>query len=158
MVATSADGVSENVTKVHPHKIGFLTAADFSKLGPDDFRLFRELLAGQKPTVPAIRPAHQQRAVEAAIKHFRDDGNSKGKLIHPCGSGKSLSAYWISEALSPKCVLIAVPSLSLVRQTLGTWTRESLARNHDMEWLAVCSDQDVSKSDDPSMKSGGPRD
>ena len=153
LVCTSADGISERVTQAHPHKLGFLTAAEFSKPGPNEFRCFRELLAGEKPSFRPSNPRpHQQRAVENAINYFKDGGQTRGKLIHPCGSGKSLSAYWISEALSSKCVLIAVPSLSLVRQTLGTWTKEALARNQQMEWLAVCSDEDVSRFDDPAMK------
>ncbi|MGD9667848.1 MAG: Helicase associated domain protein [Hyphomicrobiaceae bacterium] len=153
IVATSANGISDRVHKAHPHKLAFLTAADFTSLGPDDFRCFRELLQGEKPTFQPWSPRpHQRSAVAAAIKHFKDAGNTRGKLIHPCGSGKSLTAYWISEALSSKTVLIAVPSLSLVRQTLGSWTRESVANSRDMKWLAVCSDQDVSKSDDPAMR------
>ena len=133
LVCTSADGVSERVTQAHPHKLGFLTAAEFSKLGPEEFSSFGKVLAGEKPTYRPTSPRpHQRRAVDNAVKHFKDGGNTRGKLIHPCGSGKSLSAYWIGEALSAKAVLIAVPSLSLVRQTLGTWTREALARSHDM--------------------------
>ena len=44
----------------------------------------------------------------------------------PCGTGKSLTAYWIAEALTAKTILVAVPSLALVRQSLADWTRESL--------------------------------
>ena len=45
----------------------------------------------------------------------------------PCGTGKSLTAYWIAEALKAKTILVAVPSLALVRQSLTDWTREFLA-------------------------------
>ena len=48
--------------------------------------------------------------------------------------------------------MISVPSLSLVKQTLSAWTRESLANEIKMEWIAVCSDQDVSINDDPSCQ------
>ena len=120
LVCTSADGVSERVTQAHPYKLGFLTAAELSKLGPEQFRRFRELLAGEKPTFrPTSSRPHQLRAVENAVKHFKMREQTRGKLIHPCGSGKSLSAYWISEALSPKSVLIAVPSLSSCSPDVG---------------------------------------
>ena len=46
--------------------------------------------------------------------------------IMPCGTGKSLTAYWIAEALKAKLILVAVPSLALVRQSLTDWTREFL--------------------------------
>jgi superfamily II DNA or RNA helicase len=103
------------------------TALPAAKLGADVS--FRELLAGEKPTFQLTRTRpHQQRAVENAIKHFKDGGNARGKLIHPCGSGKSLTAYWISEALSHKTVLIAVPGLYLAFRSSMTGWRGPLTR------------------------------
>jgi predicted helicase len=32
----------------------------------------------------------------------------------PCGTGKSLTAFWIAEKLAAKTIVIAVPSLALV--------------------------------------------
>ena len=61
----------------------------------------------------------------------------------PCGTGKSLTAYWIAEALTAKTILVAVPSLALVRQSLADWTREFLAHNVVPDWLCVCSDETV---------------
>jgi predicted helicase len=61
----------------------------------------------------------------------------------PCGTGKSLTAYWIAEALKAKTILVAVPSLALVRQSLADWTREFLAHNVLPDWLCVCSDESV---------------
>jgi predicted helicase len=61
----------------------------------------------------------------------------------PCGTGKSLTAYWIAEALKAKTILVAVPSLALVRQSLADWTREFLAHDVLPDWLCVCSDESV---------------
>ncbi len=61
----------------------------------------------------------------------------------PCGTGKSLTAYWIAEALKAKTILVAVPSLALVRQSLTDWTREFLARDIVPDWICVCSDETV---------------
>ncbi len=61
----------------------------------------------------------------------------------PCGTGKSLTAYWIAEALKAKTILVAVPSLALVRQSLTDWTREFLAHGVKPDWLCVCSDESV---------------
>src|SRR5262249_37441693 len=63
--------------------------------------------------------------------------------IMPCGTGKSLTAYWIAEALKAKTILVAIPSLALVRQSLADWTREFLAHNVLPDWLCVCSDESV---------------
>ena len=59
----------------------------------------------------------------------------------PCGTGKSLTAYWIAEALKAKLILVAVPSLALVRQSLTDWTREFLAHDVKPDWFCVCSDE-----------------
>src|SRR5262245_8918873 len=61
----------------------------------------------------------------------------------PCGTGKSRTAYWIAEALKAKTILVAVPSLALVRQSLADWTREFLAHNVLPDCLCVCSDESV---------------
>ena len=61
----------------------------------------------------------------------------------PCGTGKSLTAFWIAEALDARTILVAVPSLALIRQSLTDWTREFLARGEVPEWLCVCSDETV---------------
>jgi predicted helicase len=61
----------------------------------------------------------------------------------PCGTGKSLAAYWIAEALRAKTILVAVPSLALIQQSLADWTREFLARGQVPDWICVCSDETV---------------
>jgi superfamily II DNA or RNA helicase len=88
----------------------------------------------------ARRPRpHQSAAITAAKNHFVRGGAARGRLIMPCGTGKSLTAYWIAAALEAKTILVAVPSLALVRQSLTDWTREFLA--HGI--LCVCSDETV---------------
>ena len=63
----------------------------------------------------------------------------------PCGTGKSLIAYWSTQALRAKTVIVAVPSLALVKQSLEDWTSEYLAEGLHPEWMAVCSDDSVGK-------------
>ena len=68
----------------------------------------------------------------------------------PCGSGKSLTALWISARLSANKVVIAVPSLALVKQTLTTWMTEAIAHGDYPDWLCVCGDESAGQvsSDD----------
>ena len=61
----------------------------------------------------------------------------------PCGTGKSLAAFWIAQALRAKTVLVAVPSLALIRQSVTDWTREFLAHDQIPDWICVCSDEIV---------------
>ncbi|MDB4852205.1 DEAD/DEAH box helicase family protein, partial [Alphaproteobacteria bacterium] len=91
---------------------------------------------------------HQKAAIADAKKHFIDKRQKRGKLIMPCGTGKSLTAYWIAQALGAKSIIVAVPSLALVRQSLADWTAEYLAEGQIPEWLAVCSDVSVGSARD----------
>ena len=47
--------------------------------------------------------------------------------------------------------LIVVPSLQLVKQTLKTWAREFMCEGIEIDWIAVCSDDDVKNLDDPAI-------
>jgi hypothetical protein len=47
-----------------------------------------------------------------------------------------------------------LPSLYLVRQTLTDWTKESLAKGRQLDWMVVCSEDTISdlSRGDPSMR------
>ena len=47
-----------------------------------------------------------------------------------------------------KKILIAVPSLALLQQTLKVWTREFLIHGIKPDWLCVCSDESVKEDQD----------
>jgi superfamily II DNA or RNA helicase len=92
---------------------------------------------------PRIPKPHQRAAVFAARAHFIRHKANRGRLIMPCGTGKSLAAHWIAQALGAKTILVAVPSLALIRQSVTDWTREFLARDQVPDWICVCSDESV---------------
>jgi len=100
---------------------------------------------------PRTPRAHQEQAVAASMRHYGDRQATRGRLIMPCGTGKSLTAFWIAEALQAKNVLVAVPSLTLLRQSLEDWTREYLAKGARPDWLCVCSDESVSNVETDSF-------
>ena len=150
LICTSANSISNRVRELHPEKLGFLTRSDFHSLDNESFNLIHSLILGNKPVFkPLIPRQHQIRAISKTQNFFEARGNDRGKIIHPCGAGKSLTAYWIAKAQFSKVVLIAVPSLALVRQTLNAWSRQALADGSRIDYIAVCSDKDVGKSDDP---------
>lgn len=153
IVCTSANDISRRVGQAHSEKLAFLTSHDFAQLGQAGFDSFRAELGGKIQVPKPFEPfPHQRFAIDKATRYFFDGAKNRGKLIHPCGSGKSLTAYWIAQKLGAQCVLIAVPSLSLVRQTLTAWARETIACGSEIDWLAVCSDETVSNSDDPALQ------
>jgi predicted helicase len=153
LVCTSANEITKKVSKLHPEKLGFICANDFQNLDEIEFRKIHRLIDGKPQKLRPFTPrAHQIQAIRKGREYFVGQHKNRGKIIHPCGSGKSLTAYWLARELMSQTVLVAVPSLALVKQTLNAWTREALADETSMEWMAVCSDQDVSSNDDPAFK------
>lgn len=152
LICTSSNEITNRVRDIHPEKLGFLTFSDFSSFDESYFEKIHDLINGKKSSYKKLNPRpHQINAISNAFEHFRINVLSKGKIIHPCGSGKSLTAYWCAKKLNVKNILIAVPSLALVRQTLNVWSKQSLADQIKIEYIAICSDQDVSQIDDPLM-------
>jgi superfamily II DNA or RNA helicase len=93
---------------------------------------------------------HQKGAIKSAQDHFIKKGNSRGRLIMPCGTGKSLTAFWIANGLKANSIIVAVPSLNLIKQSLEDWTTEFIAQNETPrpEWQVICSDDSTSKIED----------
>ena len=132
-------------------RIGLLTSDFWQGLPAELFAEIATTLGGETPAlVPTDPQPHQTRAITKAVEHFVLQGKARGKFISPCGSGKSLSAYWMARSLGAKRVVIAVPSLFLIGQTLRTWLREAVANGRRVDWLCVCSDESAGeiKADD----------
>jgi superfamily II DNA or RNA helicase len=93
---------------------------------------------------------HQDLAIADVVRGLKS--NSRGQLIMACGTGKTLTALWIKETLTPKTTLVLVPSLNLLAQTLSEW-----AQNTSSPWnyLCVCSDDTVNKSEDQPISTVG---
>ena len=102
-----------------------------------------------KPIVRHPRD-HQKEAIKKSYDHFIKNNETKGRLIMPCGTGKSLTAFWIANTLKAKSVIVAVPSLNLIKQSLEDWTAEFVAldENPRPEWQVICSDDSTSKIQD----------
>ena len=132
-------------------RIGFVTADFWQSLSDELFTEITTILRGDTPSLLPTNPyPHQSRAVAKAVEHFVSQARRRGKFISPCGSGKSLSAYWMARSLDAKRVVVAVPSLFLIGQTLRTWLREAVAEGRRVDWLCVCSDESAGeiKADD----------
>ena len=71
--------------------------------------------------------------------------HDRGKLISACGTGKTLTALFIREKLGADRVLLLMPSLSLVGQTLREWMANKTV---DFTPLMVCSAETVNNDDD----------
>lgn len=98
-----------------------------------------------------LRP-HQTEAVDAVFRGWgdgtTDTTTDRGKLIMACGTGKTFTSLKIAERLAQDLngkarILFAVPSISLLSQTLREWNAQTAL---DMRSFAVCSDNKVSRA------------
>ncbi|MFE5117552.1 DEAD/DEAH box helicase family protein [Arthrobacter koreensis] len=106
-----------------------------------------ELQVDLAPSTPYTLRPHQQEALDAVFRGFAE-GNDRGKLIMACGTGKTFTSLKIAEQLAQENggkarILFAVPSISLLSQTLREWTARS---ELDVRAFAVCSDSKVSRA------------
>ena len=99
------------------------------------------LKTGKRKDPRSPKP-HQVIAIDDVVTGLKD--TSRGQLIMACGTGKTLTSLWIKEKLKAKQVLVLVPSLSLLSQTLREWTS---AAHTPFKWICVCSDATVAKQD-----------
>ena len=81
---------------------------------------------------------YQQEAISNVLKGFKTQ--DRGKLIMPCGTGKSWTYLWLYEAMGVKRTIVFVPSLTLIKQIKNDWLEQ---RSVDFNYLCVCSDKDV---------------
>lgn len=86
---------------------------------------------------------HQQEAITNVVSGLQE--HDRGQLIMACGTGKTLTALWITEQLNPQTTLVLVPSLSLLSQTLSEWAQNT---NTTWSYICVCSDDTVNKLND----------
>lgn len=96
---------------------------------------------------PSLNPfKHQLQAINKTVDYFTNKNNTRGKIIMPCGSGKSLTSYWILEQLKKKFKikrsLITVPNLILEKQIFETFHYNS---NKKCKFICIGSDKDVAE-------------
>ena len=124
--------------------------ADWLNTTEEDWALIRQHLRGKSPRPEPRRPfPHQREAIAAASRHYVDGEARRGRLIMPCGTGKSLISFWIAQALKAQTIAVVVPSLGLIKQAIEDWAREFVALDESPlpEWLCICSDESAGALD-----------
>lgn len=86
---------------------------------------------------------YQQKIIGDAVKGFSVE--NRLLLQMACGTGKTFTALRISEAIGAKLIVLAVPSITLLSQAITDWLSDS---SKSFNWLAVCSDSSVDKTED----------
>jgi predicted helicase len=118
---------------------------DFDQLTERELRAIEAWLKNLPPPRPALLPMPHQEAIEHITGALTT--SRRTTAVMACGSGKTLLGLWVAEAINAKTVLVLVPSLSLISQTLREWGREN-PWGDNFNYLCVCSDPTVSKQSD----------
>lgn len=90
-------------------------------------------------------PTYQVQALADIEEAFKT--NNRATVVMACGTGKTLVALWAAEQAKPKTVLVLLPSLSLLQQTLKEWS-EQTSWGEKFSYLCVCSDKTVNLQND----------
>lgn len=118
---------------------------DFERLESSDFdRLTEWLASGVVKRLKREPRPHQAEALRNIKTGL--SGNDRATVVMACGTGKTLTALWAAEHVSPKQVLVLLPSLALLRQTLHEWVH--FTNWGQLRFLCVCSDPSVSRGVD----------
>ncbi len=115
---------------------------DFDDLTEDDFGAISCWLREQPVAIHKLSPRAPDQI--EALKRIRETlaKSDRAHVVMACGTGKTLVALWAAEALKPKTVLVLLPSLTLLQQTLDEWSRQN-NWGRGFTYRCVCSDPTV---------------
>jgi superfamily II DNA or RNA helicase len=119
-------------------------ADKFNELTEADFKRIHAWLTDKK-VEPVTRYAplpHQREAIVKITAGLKEADRTTAVMA--CGTGKTLVALWAAEAQQPKTVLVLVPSLALLSQTLPDWCKQT-SWGESFRYLCVCSDASVDR-------------
>ena len=142
VIFTNARELAGDITK--RKGLRSVRAAQFHGLEEADFSRVHAWLSDKKPEFKRWSPLpHQKEGVENIAAELKQADRTTAVMA--CGTGKTLVALWAAEALKPKTVLVLVPSLALLSQTLPDWCKQSKWGDR-FRYLCVCSDASVDQS------------
>ena len=138
---------SENISNIAEERsdFGSIRGTDLDKLTPADFVQILNWLKSKRVTFKKKNPRpHQKQALNAIIPALKI--NDRVTAVMACGTGKTFVSLWVAESVAAKTVLVLLPSLALLRQTLKEWVQNTSWEKYD--FLCVCSDATVSQDED----------
>ena len=138
---------SEDISSIAEERsdFGSIRGTDLDKLTPADFAQILNWLKSKRVTFKKKNPRpHQKQALKAIIPALKI--NDRVTAVMACGTGKTFVSLWVAESVAAKTVLVLLPSLALLRQTLKEWVQNTSWEKYD--FLCVCSDATVSQGED----------
>ncbi len=141
--ASNFESGAEEVIKHQIPKVQRIRLTELENAGVDWEKLDKGISGETARTAKKTLLEHQQRAVEAFHEHFKAE--NRGRLVMPCGTGKTLTALKIAEKETggKGIVLFLTSSIALVGQALREWMTEAEVPVFP---VCICSDPEVSPS------------
>lgn len=114
----------------------------FGDITNDFFNELKSILIPKmKFTQMILKPRNYQNdMIRESIMHFRD--HDRGQIESACGTGKTLTTYWINKNLFNNVMIVTVPSLFLLSQFYRDWANQMFSENIKAEFLLIGSDAD----------------
>ena len=139
VVITNSVGIAE-VAKSRTN-FNATRGTDFDRLDAAQLALIAAWIEGT-PTARQVREPlpHQRAALNDIASELAT--HDRATVVMACGTGKTLVALWAAEQHEVKHVLVLVPSLNLLRQTLHEWAKWT-NWGVSFRYLCVCSDPKV---------------
>ena len=123
-VVTNAKGVDKHTASRLPIQSRVFTKVDLEKFNFETKKISKEVI---------IPKPHQEIAIKKALDYYLK--SNIGRLVLPCGVGKTYTAAWIAKGMSTKRMVVCAPSIALVKQL-----KENFLKIIDMPYLIVCSE------------------
>ena len=142
---------SNDIPSVINERTGFycIRGNDLARLDRNDFETILKWLQSGVLEIERKTPQpHQDDAIKDILTTLEDE--DRATALMACGTGKTLVALWVSEQMGCQNILVLLPSLTLVRQTLHEWLRETQWQH--LSYLCVCSDPTVASKELDSIK------
>jgi superfamily II DNA or RNA helicase len=116
-----------------------IRGSDLDRMDPSDFKAIEAWFEEATIQPPKKKPLpHQEEALADIVPTLQKE--DRATAIMACGTGKTLVTLWTAEQLEAQKILVLLPSLALLRQTLHEWLKET---SLNVAYHCVCSDPTV---------------
>ena len=140
---TNIDSISHEF--LSKNRVRVTSRKDLTKLKKTEFKEIENWLHGKRTKIIKHSPEAYQRL---AIKNILKELNFKDRTtaILACGTGKTNIALWTYEKLNPKCSIVFVPSIALIKQIRADWLEQT--KFQKINTIQICSFKETSQRED----------
>ena len=150
ILVTNTDTITKNLA-TNPGKYDILNGDFFSKITQETWYRIRTILLNVPSDETHIPTpyAHQLTIIDKTLDYLNE--HSRGYLKMACGSGKTLTSYWIDKNMNNMLTIIVVPSLYLLSQFYDEWCYQTHYEDEKIRYILVGSDVDCKNGDHQNL-------